>query len=346
MATLLNRRRYMGNVEAYSDATYIQNPTGLGYIDTGFKANNNTKVEFTIIPQNASYIFGGRNSATSKNFGFYAYDNTNSRYDFGNNYYIGPQLNIGNIWECYNEGRVMNMSIEGSSYTITANAATFQCDHNMYLFGTNNNGTPSVANCAKFISFKVYDNGTLIRHYIPKVRMSDGVYGLWDSVNSTFNLSPNGKLFSGSTEPLSNLILNYNAITDNTGDALVRINSSSAVSSTRATLLRFRSENNAILWNTSTPSRISDNYTLMHKESNYLTITLNNSSYYCAITVYVRNGTTYTTPYSTGWTASQLNADLSSCTGDEVWVAVNFKFNSAGSAKACLKDNDYTLTWS
>ena len=83
----------------------------------------------------------------------------------------------------------------------------------------------------------------------------------------------------------------------------------------------------------------------MHKESNGLKITLNNSSYYCAINVFGRNGSTYSLLYSTGWTANQLLENLSSYTADEVWVAVNFKFNSAGNATAYLQDSDYLLEW-
>jgi len=35
-----------------------------------------------------------------------------------------------------------------------------------------------------------YDNGTLIRDYVPCIRKSDGVSGLWDKINNTFN-TPN-----------------------------------------------------------------------------------------------------------------------------------------------------------
>lgn len=46
--------------------------------------------------------------------------------------------------------------------------------------------------------FKVYDNnGTLIRDYVPIMRLSDSKYGLWDKVNKTFNVSPNGVDFVG-----------------------------------------------------------------------------------------------------------------------------------------------------
>ncbi len=327
---------------AYKDVYYVQNKSGLGYIDTGFKPNQNTQVVCEMIPTNASYIFGARNSAYVKNFGFYARASSGTaRYDFGSNVYNGSPLHINTPWVCYNEGNVMYMTVEGSDYSITATSATFQCEHNMLLFGTNNNGTPSVSDCAKFISFKVYENGTLIRDYKPKQRIADGVYGLWDVVNSTFNTPPNGVTLTGGD---NDVMLNYESITGN-NSGKVQITSSNAFNKTRATLLKIKSSDNAISWSTGTPSSISSRYTLPHKESNSIKITLKNSSHYCAIAVYVRNGTTYTCPYSGGWTNGVLTADLSSYTGDEVWVSVNFKFNNAGNTNAILSDSDYTLEW-
>jgi hypothetical protein len=38
----------------------------------------------------------------------------------------------------------------------------------------------------KLYSFKLYDNGTLIRNYIPAKRASDSVIGLYDTVNNEF----------------------------------------------------------------------------------------------------------------------------------------------------------------
>ncbi len=40
---------------------------------------------------------------------------------------------------------------------------------------------------ATLYSCQIYDNGTLIRDYVPCVRKADGVSGLFDKVNKTFN---------------------------------------------------------------------------------------------------------------------------------------------------------------
>ena len=341
-----------GNIpSAYEQVDYIMaTGTALPYIDTGFKPNSNTTVEFTAIPMNNSYIFGARTSAYDKNFGMYAQSAASlyvPRYDYGNDVKNGNKtLPLGSIWNCHNVGNVMYIECEGSAHSITATNYTFQCVHNMYLFGTNNNGSPSLDNDMAYIRYKIKDNGTLIRDYIPVRRKSDDVYGMWDAVGKTFNTSPNSVPFEGGS--FGDITLMYESIinTDASNNIPKIDNNSQYLTIFRATLLELRRADNAIQWGNGTLASISQNYTLMHKKSDNLTIGINTSNYYCAITVFARNGSTYSVPYSTGWTRPTLTADLSQCTGDEVWVAVNFKFSQAGATKAILRSKDFTITWS
>lgn len=339
----------------YEQIDYIMNTgSSKAYIDTGFKPNNNTAVEFTAIPMNSDYIFGARTSAYEKNFGMYAQNVTNNqsinyhpRYDYGNkiNYGVGI-IPLGSIWNCYNVGNVMYIESEGNSHSITANDYTFQCVHNMYLFGTNNNGSPALTNDIAYIRYKIKDNGTLIRDYIPVKRKIDNIYGMWDAVENTFNTSPNSVLFEGGN--FGDILLMYesgNSVDSNTNLPTID-DISQYLTMKRATLLELRRPDNAIKWTEGTLASINSNYTLMHKKSNNLTIAVNKSNYYVDINVIVRNGSIYTNPYSSSWTRPMLTADLSSYTGDEVWVMVNFKFNNAGTATAILRSADFTITWS
>lgn len=336
---------------AYEQVDYIMaTGTALPYIDTGFKPNSNTTVEFTMIPMNNSYVFGARTSAYDRNFGMYAQfaqNNYCARYDYGNNVNPGSDIiPLGSIWNCHNVGNVMYIECEGSSYSVTATDYTFQCVHNMYLFGTNNNGSPSLANDTAYVRYKIKDNGTLIRDYIPVKRKSDDVYGMWDAVGKTFNTSPNSVPFEGGS--FADITLMYesgNGVEEDTKMPIIRTGSQ-YLTMMRATLLELRRAGNAIQWTSDTLASISQNYTLMHKKSNNLTIAVNKSNYYVAINVIVRNGSIYTNPYSSSWTRPRLTADLSSYTGDEVWVMVNFKFNNAGTATAILRSADFTITWS
>lgn len=340
---------YDTSLSLYDVVDYIQNSSGNAYIDTGFKPNNNTNFAFKIIPDSSVYLFGARTSATVNSLGFYSYllysNRQLARFDYGTSNYdsnSSMDLKQGAIWECSNNGNVMSINIEGNTSTITATSMTFQCEHNLHIYGVNNNGTHAAdGNTSKIFYFKIYDNGVLIRDYIPVRRKSDGVYGLFDIINKTFNTSPNNELFTGGMT--ESIILNYQSIIDFL-DEHIAIGSGNDFNRKRSTLFLLKTPANSIEWRDSTSSIFKDNYTLMHKQSNTLSISLNNPSYYIAYRVIVRNGTKYTNAFSSSWLQS-INADLSSYTGDEVWVGVNFKFNNDGSAVGVLKDSDYTLTW-
>lgn len=73
--------------------------------------------------------------------------------------------------------------INGTSVTHTA--TTFQSSYNLVLLAANTGGTIAGHLKAKLYSCQIYDNGTLIRDYIP-CKNESGAVGLWDDVNSVF----------------------------------------------------------------------------------------------------------------------------------------------------------------
>jgi hypothetical protein len=50
---------------------------------------------------------------------------------------------------------------------------------------------------AKIYSCKIYENGELVRDFIPMYQISKDLYGLWDRVKEEFYVSPNGVKFTG-----------------------------------------------------------------------------------------------------------------------------------------------------
>ena len=54
------------------------------------------------------------------------------------------------------------------------------------LFGYFTSGKSPVKNSSKIYSAKLYDNGTLVRDFIPVRRHSDGAIGMYDKVTDTF----------------------------------------------------------------------------------------------------------------------------------------------------------------
>ena len=69
---------------------------------------------------------------------------------------------------------------------ITHTAQTFTCPVNLYLFKINSANGGNHNSYTTMYYAKIWDNGTLIRHYIPCYRKYDNVIGMYDLVNSTF----------------------------------------------------------------------------------------------------------------------------------------------------------------
>ena len=82
----------------------------------------------------------------------------------------------------------------------TRSGQTFQLERNIYLFLQNRPTGPYVETrlqgTLRCHSCRIYDNGTLVRDYVPALK--DGVYGLYDKCSGTFSGSLNAtKAFSG-----------------------------------------------------------------------------------------------------------------------------------------------------
>lgn len=176
---------------------YIES-NGTQYIDTGCKASKNLKVEAELNVSAASgwvmilgdYTSGSYFSWWRKDTTMYAYYGSNNKTlaeQTGKRKYIANNTN--NIW-----------SIDSSSVTVSPNSSDFSKNGgNLYLFSVNNGGNYNKASM-KFYSCKIYDNGTLVRDFIPAKRTSDGICGLWDKVSYRFYVDKNGGNFTAGTE--------------------------------------------------------------------------------------------------------------------------------------------------
>lgn len=78
--------------------------------------------------------------------------------------------------------------LERTKFTVNP---TYSVPLNMYLFAENRNGSAYGLCAGKLYSCKIYNNGVLVRDYIPAMN-SDGVAGLYDAVNDTFTLPSSG----------------------------------------------------------------------------------------------------------------------------------------------------------
>jgi hypothetical protein len=161
--------------------------TGTQYIDTGFKANQDTRVvtEFATINITVTQgIFSSRNSSFDKAFSCFVYEaKIQADYDSTRKVIITPVNNTYyKIDFNKNEFYVNNVLRETFTY------ANFQSNYNMLLGASSSSGS-SISNYLKgtLKATQIYDNGTLIRNLIPARRKNDGVLGMLDLANKDQN---------------------------------------------------------------------------------------------------------------------------------------------------------------
>ena len=166
----------------YTELEYIQS-SGTQYINTGFKPNQDTKISITVdFPlSGTSWLYGGRTSASSNSLGFLCESGSRYRFDYASSITALTVKPTGKFTidsdknKCYINGEL----------AFTAPYKTFASPVNMYIFNNNNNGSLSGGSSAKLYNCSIYDNGVLIRSFIP-CKNASGTVGLYDSVNNQF----------------------------------------------------------------------------------------------------------------------------------------------------------------
>lgn len=176
----------------YIELEYITNTSsGYQYIDTGFKPNNNTQVFIDISnTDEAAYWFGAWNIAY--NNGAYSVCNDGYAIYAGYDGQGGAQGSIlANTSTITTVKLDKNKVYVGSTLRTTFNVSAFQVNYNLYLFCQNRKGTAAWRNDGGNHSFKlhgckIYDNGTLVRDFIPVKKVDNNVVCLYDKVSKEF----------------------------------------------------------------------------------------------------------------------------------------------------------------
>ena len=169
--------------DGYTQNEYIES-SGTQYIDTLFKPNQNTRVVFTFDPITAKeeWYFGTRTSASSSDrFScLHAGDSDSIRTDFAGTNVTTNVVASGVATIDKNK----NVTTIGNQ-TFTNTAANFTAAYNLYLLAGNNGGSVTGQSSIRLYSCKIYDNGVLIRDFIPCTNPS-GVAGLYDIAGNAF----------------------------------------------------------------------------------------------------------------------------------------------------------------
>lgn len=169
--------------EGYTELEYIQS-SGTQYIDTGFKPNQNTRIICTtnLAKQNtAAWLFGARNGSGDSTFGFLTYQNA-----YRSDYNTNQDQTISDTYTgFFTVDKDKNVTKINGETKITNAVGTFQTSYPLFLFANNNGGSVAGYSSCAIQACQIYDNGTIIRDYVP-VKNSSGLVGLYDVVNDEF----------------------------------------------------------------------------------------------------------------------------------------------------------------
>lgn len=174
----------------YEQKSYIANTTTSGgYIDTGYKPDDNTKIVI-------DFEYTGNNNTDSVIIGSES-----------------PDFKIGTYWrtrlfECHYNGATFRSN--GLLYTSGRQTISFQVQ-NGFVVGNGNYGTPTPGNITSTDTIKIfrstsvsntsvgkcygaqiYSTNDLVRDLVPVIRTSDSKAGLYDQVNDVFYESLGG----------------------------------------------------------------------------------------------------------------------------------------------------------
>ena len=187
-----------GIPDTYTPAEYVQF-TSTQFIDTGVNYNGNLNItaDYQFDNTAANFIFGGRPSV--QNGGIYATSAANGALSGLYNartVVLQNTVNTGRYIVNFNTavGWTWNGGFIANSKPPTSGTGIFIPDnnsptYNIYLGALNNGGTAATATVmnGKIYSLQIDKDGTANdRDFVPAVRSSDGVCGLWDKVTQTF----------------------------------------------------------------------------------------------------------------------------------------------------------------
>lgn len=212
----------------YQRLEYIES-TGTQYINTGVNLAQNSSIELSISMNEKDtrnkMLFGSRTGASDNNISINA--TSAIVLDFNNSSYatyrtsFDYETNTKYILYNSKEKRVIydeNHNVLAQNTTICNDTITTPQTATLFYINPKPSNTWYNAN-AKIYYCKIWNNGKLIRNFIPCVRNSDNVVGLYDLANDTFYKNAGTGTFVTPTTQLSSIqSLNAKLLSQNIND--------------------------------------------------------------------------------------------------------------------------------
>lgn len=167
----------------YTELEYIQS-TGTQYIDMGFKATENTKIEAKFHNEQSanSAVFGADKAWTQDAFGIWI--NSTIAVPVVGTVSGTIGVSYSSVYDTFTLDK-NTLKLNGGTIWTASGVSAFQTPTNVCLGAVNRNGTVSEKFVGRMYYCKAWESDTLIRNYIPCIN-PNGEVGLYDTVNSKF----------------------------------------------------------------------------------------------------------------------------------------------------------------
>ncbi len=186
MAVFAKRNRF--SLDPYVALDYIQS-TGTQYVDTEYKPKYNSRliIDISHLTNTLAMVYGVRDSNSgTDSHQFNLYRGSASKIQTN---YFGGTTNEATVYDTLTRDTLERNANVFTGYGVTiVNPAVSsgECTNTLFLFALNNVGTAYRPANYRLYACQIFDNGTLVRDYIPVQMVATKEIGLWDKVNGKF----------------------------------------------------------------------------------------------------------------------------------------------------------------
>ena len=173
----------------YKRVSYLQS-TGTQYIDTGLKGKNGYDFDFKFNSKIDGTAYGVGGEWESGKSCYLGVIRTNNKLAYHYKDTSSPveiqelTSNIDYTVQAHLYSGEQYYVINGTKSAVGTISGDFTSSGNVWLFAINAS-TVTYSNLKMYYT-KIYDNGVLVRDFVPVIRKSDNKPGMWDKVTRTF----------------------------------------------------------------------------------------------------------------------------------------------------------------
>lgn len=175
----------------YKRLEYVESD-GTNHIDTGVIGKSGLSCEgrmsFVVVPNDSTFIGSRRDSGDTRLYLLHYFQKP--AYGYGKYYQCGTAAKANTIYDFATILKVGEQRFTWNGEVIGTNnlANELNTGYTMYIFALNQANVQKWTTKGRLYYLKIWENDVLVRDYIPCMN-KEGVCGLWDKVNSTFNSS-------------------------------------------------------------------------------------------------------------------------------------------------------------